>query len=67
MMRSITILSLIALLAGLFARIGSVTIAPAELRQVVHEGSTLHRTLVPSYVTAHAGGLCHGDCSPAGR
>src|SRR5690554_4848101 len=48
MMRSITILSLIALLAGLFAlAIGSVTIAPAELWQVVQgEGSTLHRTLV---------------------
>ncbi len=48
MMRSITILSLIALLAGLFAlAIGSVTIAPSELWQVVQgEGSTLHRTLV---------------------
>lgn len=48
MMRSITILSLIALLASLFAlAIGSVTIASAELWQVVQgEGSTLHRTLV---------------------
>ncbi len=48
MMRSITLLSLIALLASLFAlAIGSVTIAPAELWQVVQgEGSTLHRTLV---------------------
>src|SRR5690554_4451389 len=48
MMRSITILSLIALLAGLFAlAIGSVTIAPSELWQVVQgEGSILHRTLV---------------------
>lgn len=48
MTRSITILSLIALLAGLFAlAIGSVTIAPSELWQVVQgEGSTLHRTLV---------------------
>ena len=48
MMRSITILSLIALLAGLFAlAIGSVTIAPSELWQVVQgEGNTLHRTLV---------------------
>lgn len=48
MMRSITILSLIALLAGLFAlAIGSVTIAPSELWQVVQgDGSTLHRTLV---------------------
>lgn len=48
MMRSISILSLIALLAVLFAlAIGSVTIAPAELwRVVLGEGSTLHRTLV---------------------
>ena len=48
MMRSITLLSLIALLASLFAlAIGSVTIAPSELWQVVQgEGSTLHRTLV---------------------
>ena len=48
MMRSITLLSLIALLACLFAlAIGSVTIAPSELWQVVQgDGSTLHRTLV---------------------
>ena len=48
MMRSITLLSLIALLASLFAlAIGSVTIAPSELWQVVQgDGSTLHRTLV---------------------
>lgn len=48
MMRSITLLSLIALLASLFAlAIGSVTIAPSELWQVVQgNGSTLHRTLV---------------------
>lgn len=48
MMRSISILSLIALLAVLFAlAIGSVTIAPAELwRVVLGEGSALHRTLV---------------------
>lgn len=48
MMRSITLLSLIALLASLFAlAIGSVTISPSELWQVVQgEGSTLHRTLV---------------------
>lgn len=48
MIRSITLLSLIALLASLFAlAIGSVTIAPSELWQVVQgDGSTLHRTLV---------------------
>ena len=61
MMRSITLLSLIALLASLFAlAIGSVTIAPSELWQVVQgNGSTLHLAGELLVCAGLSGEVCH--------